>query len=148
MGPDSPNVYGVNTGFALAEVRIDDSKLKQLQTNLIRSHATGVGEPFSEHHASDHDSSGQCAHSRNKRSEWMSPSFVFYARSGFILSFPKKALWAPLGRRRWLTWLLSSGEGEAVYRGQRMAVPTRSRQLALRPHSQPKEGLLSLMAQP
>jgi histidine ammonia-lyase len=32
-------VYGVNTGFGkLANVRIDDAQLGQLQTNLIRSH--------------------------------------------------------------------------------------------------------------
>ena len=40
-------VYGVNTGFGkLSHVKIDPSKLKQLQLNLIRSHATGVGKPF------------------------------------------------------------------------------------------------------
>lgn len=39
--------YGVNTGFgSLARHRVDDDKLRQLQTNLIRSHASGVGEPL------------------------------------------------------------------------------------------------------
>ena len=38
-------VYGVNTGFGqLAQVRIDDDELAQLQENLVRSHAVGVGE--------------------------------------------------------------------------------------------------------
>ena len=42
-------VYGVNTGFGkLANVRIPDADLGQLQTNLIRSHACGVGEPLPE----------------------------------------------------------------------------------------------------
>ena len=37
-------VYGVNTGFGqLAHVRISDRELKQLQENLVRSHACGVG---------------------------------------------------------------------------------------------------------
>lgn len=37
--------YGVNTGFgALSKVEIDPDSLKVLQTNLIRSHATGVGD--------------------------------------------------------------------------------------------------------
>lgn len=41
--------YGINTGFGkLAHVRIDRSKLEQLQENLIRSHSVGVGEPLSE----------------------------------------------------------------------------------------------------
>ncbi len=39
--------YGINTGFgALAEVRIPAEQLKQLQLNLIRSHACGVGQPL------------------------------------------------------------------------------------------------------
>lgn len=38
-------VYGVNTGFGrLAQVRIEDHELVQLQENLVRSHAVGVGE--------------------------------------------------------------------------------------------------------
>ena len=37
-------VYGVNTGFGkLANVRIAPEQLEQLQVNLIRSHAAGVG---------------------------------------------------------------------------------------------------------
>jgi len=40
-------VYGVNTGFGvLAQVRIDEDKLLQLQRNLLLSHAAGVGEPL------------------------------------------------------------------------------------------------------
>lgn len=42
-------VYGVNTGFGkLSDVRIPDGSLAQLQTNLVRSHAGGVGQPLSE----------------------------------------------------------------------------------------------------
>jgi histidine ammonia-lyase len=40
-------VYGINTGFGhLANVRIDEANLRTLQSNLIRSHAVGVGAPF------------------------------------------------------------------------------------------------------
>ena len=36
--------YGINTGFGkLAHVRIPDAQLEQLQANLVRSHAVGVG---------------------------------------------------------------------------------------------------------
>jgi histidine ammonia-lyase len=43
---DEP-VYGVNTGFgSFAEVRIAPADLEQLQLNLLRSHAAGVGEPL------------------------------------------------------------------------------------------------------
>lgn len=41
-------VYGVNTGFgAFSSVRISDEQIEELQRNLIRSHSTGVGDPFS-----------------------------------------------------------------------------------------------------
>ena len=40
-------VYGVNTGFGkLSEVRIAPGQLNDLQLNLVRSHAAGVGQPF------------------------------------------------------------------------------------------------------
>jgi len=40
-------VYGVTTGFGkLADQRISASDIKQLQLNLVRSHAAGVGEPL------------------------------------------------------------------------------------------------------
>src|SRR5579863_3663108 len=42
-------VYGVNTGFGkLADVRIPAGKLTELQINLVRSHAGGVGAALSE----------------------------------------------------------------------------------------------------
>ncbi|NBW99829.1 histidine ammonia-lyase, partial [bacterium] len=38
-------VYSINTGFGfLSKVTIPSDKLKQLQVNLIRSHASGIGE--------------------------------------------------------------------------------------------------------
>ena len=40
-------VYGVNTGFGLlANTRIPDDRLAELQTNLILSHSAGLGEPL------------------------------------------------------------------------------------------------------
>ena len=40
-------VYGINTGFgALSSVRIERSELEELQANLVRSHACGVGNPM------------------------------------------------------------------------------------------------------
>jgi len=41
--------YGINTGFGkLASVRISPEQVRQLQVNLVRSHACGVGAPLSE----------------------------------------------------------------------------------------------------
>lgn len=40
-------IYGINTGFGpMAQWRVDDSHLKELQYNIIRSHSTGAGEPL------------------------------------------------------------------------------------------------------
>jgi histidine ammonia-lyase len=42
-------VYGINTGFGkLSEVTIPTEQLRELQINLVRSHACGVGEPLPE----------------------------------------------------------------------------------------------------
>jgi histidine ammonia-lyase len=41
-------VYGVNTGFGkLSDVRIPGNHLSELQVNLLRSHACGLGKPLS-----------------------------------------------------------------------------------------------------
>jgi histidine ammonia-lyase len=41
--------YGINTGFGkLASVRISTEQVRQLQVNLVRSHACGVGAPLTE----------------------------------------------------------------------------------------------------
>ena len=42
-------IYGVNTGFgALSTTKISNDNLADLQMNLIRSHAAGVGDPLDE----------------------------------------------------------------------------------------------------
>jgi histidine ammonia-lyase len=44
---DKKVVYGINTGFGkFSDVPIDQNDVRELQINLIRSHACGVGEPF------------------------------------------------------------------------------------------------------
>lgn len=40
-------IYGINTGFGpMAQWRVDDQYLDDLQYNIIRSHSTGAGEPL------------------------------------------------------------------------------------------------------
>lgn len=42
-------IYGINTGFGpMAQWRVNDSHLMELQYNIIRSHATGIGEPLND----------------------------------------------------------------------------------------------------
>lgn len=48
LAKGSTPIYGLNTGFgALAEKRIQETDIAQLQLNLILSHAVGVGTPLS-----------------------------------------------------------------------------------------------------
>ena len=45
---DKKLIYGINTGFGpMAQYRIDQNNLKQVQINLIRSHCTGTGDILS-----------------------------------------------------------------------------------------------------
>ncbi len=47
IGAEDQTVYGVTTGFGhLSCVKIAPDQLADLQRNLIRSHASGTGEPF------------------------------------------------------------------------------------------------------
>ena len=40
-------IYGINTGFGpMAQWRVEDAYLNDLQYNIIRSHSTGAGEPL------------------------------------------------------------------------------------------------------
>jgi histidine ammonia-lyase len=49
LAEEGKKVYGVTTGFGhLSSVRIPHSQLVELQHNLLRSHASGVGEPLTE----------------------------------------------------------------------------------------------------
>ncbi len=42
-------IYGINTGFGpMAQWRVEDDHLKELQYNIIRSHATGAGKPLAD----------------------------------------------------------------------------------------------------
>ena len=44
---EGATIYGVNTGFgALSGVKVPAARLQDLQRNLLRSHAVGVGEPL------------------------------------------------------------------------------------------------------
>lgn len=48
MVSENQVIYGVNTGFgALSNIRIQSEEIKKLQSNLIRSHSSGVGKPLS-----------------------------------------------------------------------------------------------------
>src|SRR5215472_9142030 len=122
---DSP-VYGVNTGFGkMASARISRDQIRQLQLNLVRSHACGIGTPLSEPEtramlllrasAIARGFSGVrpivaetlCA-MLNQQVHPLIPSQGSVGASGDL---------APLAHLA----QVAIGEGEAIFRGQRMA---------------------------
>lgn len=45
---EGATVYGINTGFGkMSDVRVQPDQLVELQLNLVRSHACGIGDPLS-----------------------------------------------------------------------------------------------------
>ncbi len=131
-------VYGVNTGFGkLSEVRIPAGKLTQLQTNLVRSHAGGVGQPLSE------------AESRAMlllRANVLAKGFsgcrqelvellVALVNAGVYPVIPEKGSVGASGDLAPLAHLalVVIGEGEAFYKGERMAGGEALRRAGLQP---------------
>jgi histidine ammonia-lyase len=119
------SVYGVNTGFGkLADVRIAADKLAQLQTNLVRSHACGLGEPLSES-----ESRAMLLLRANVLAKGFSgvrpellTLLVAMLNAGVHPIIPAKGSvgasgdLAPLAHQA----LVVIGEGEAIFHGQRM----------------------------
>lgn len=143
-------VYGVNTGFGkLSDVRIPDSELLELQLNLVRSHACGVGEPLSESETRAmmllraNVLAVGCSGARslacttlvemlNKCVHPIVPSRGSVGASGDL---------APLAHLA----LVAIGEGEALYQGRRMPGAAALREAGITPLAlQAKEGLALL----
>jgi len=143
-------VYGVNTGFGkLSDVRIAAGSLAQLQTNLVRSHAGGVGQPLSE------------AESRAMlllRANVLAKGFsgcrrelvellVALLNGGVHPVIPEKGSVGASGDLAPLAHLalVAIGEGEAFYAGERMAGGEALRRAGLQPlELAAKEGLALL----
>jgi histidine ammonia-lyase len=143
-------VYGVNTGFGkLSDVRIPSDKLAQLQTNLVRSHAGGVGQPLSEG-----ESRAMLLLRANVLAKGLSGNrpelvdlLVAMLNAGVHPVIPEKGSvgasgdLAPLAHQA----LVLIGEGEAWYHGERMAGGEAMRRAGLKPLKlAAKEGLALL----
>src|ERR1039457_1422636 len=119
-------VYGVNTGFGkLSDVSIPPGSLAQLQTNLVRSHAGGVGQPLSEA-----ESRAMLLLRANVLAKGFSGNrpalvdlLVAMLNAGVHPVIPEKGSVGASGDLAPLAHLalVLIGEGEAIYRGERMA---------------------------
>ncbi len=119
-------VYGINTGFgALSEVNIPNEELRELQINLVRSHACGVGDPLPEKVVR-----AMLLHRANVLAKGFSgcrplivETLISMLNNGVHPMIPAKGSvgasgdLAPLAHQA----LVTIGEGEAFYRGERMA---------------------------
>jgi histidine ammonia-lyase len=118
-------VYGVNTGFGkLSEVRIPDEDLGQLQANLVHSHAGGVGQPLSE--AESRAMLLLRANVLSKGFSGVRPGLVqllvAMLNAGVHPVIPEKGSVGASGDLAPLAHLalVTIGEGEAFYKGERM----------------------------
>ena len=147
---EGETVYGVNTGFGkLADVRIPTGSLAQLQTNLVRSHAGGVGQPLSEAEAR-----AMLLLRANVLAKGFSgcrpalvERLVALLNRGVHPVIPEKGSVGASGDLAPLAHLalVVIGEGEAFYRGERMAGAEALRHAGLEPMAlEAKEGLALL----
>ncbi len=143
-------VYGVNTGFGkLSEQRIPAGEIQSLQVNLVRSHACGVGEPFSEE-----ETRGMLLLRANVLAKGYSgvrpqviDTLCSLLNHGVHPLVPSKGSVGASGDLAPLAHLalVLIGEGEAIYQGRRMAGLQCLRKAAIRPlRLEAKEGLALL----
>src|SRR5881397_1969668 len=143
-------VYGVSTGFGkLSDVRIPHDALAELQFNLVRSHACGIGTPLSEPEA--------------RAMMLLRANVLALGFSGIRLEIiealcellnqhvcpviPEKGSVGASGDLAPLAHLALSliGEGEAFFKGERMESREAVRRAGLKPvELQAKEGLALL----
>ena len=143
-------VYGVNTGFGkLADVHVAENKLAELQINLVRSHAGGVGQPLSE--AEARAMLLLRANVLAKGFSGVRPELlellVAMVNAGVHPVIPEKGSVGASGDLAPLAHLalVTVGEGEAFYRGERIAGGEALRRAGLKPvQLTAKEGLALL----
>jgi histidine ammonia-lyase len=143
-------IYGVNTGFGkLASVRIDQNKLVSLQTNLVRSHCAGFGEPLP-NNVVRLIMALKCL-SLGRGASGVRPIVIHQlqqlANSDIIPLVPAKGSVGASGDLAPLAHMSAAliGEGDVFYKGQRMSALEAMRQVGIEPiELQAKEGLALL----
>ncbi len=140
-------IYGVNTGFGeLANIRIENDRVKELQENLIRSHSCGTGEALNEEvvraimllrlnslakgfSGVRYELMEKIAEALNKKFYPYVPSQGSVGASGDLVQLAHVAL-------------SLMGEGEAFHEGKRMASLKAMKKIGMKPiHLQAKEGI-------
>lgn len=143
-------VYGVSTGFGkLSDVHVQPAELRQLQLNLVRSHACGIGQPLSapEVRAMILLRANVLALGFSGIRKEVVEHLCELNNRGVIPVIPEKGSVGASGDLAPLAHLALTliGEGEAFYHGERMASADALGKAELKPVSlQAKEGLALL----
>ncbi len=143
-------VYGINTGFgALSEMTIPNDELQQLQVNLVRSHACGVGDPLPQPVVR-----AMLLHRANVLAKGFSgcrpvvvETLLSVLNQGVHPVIPSKGSVGASGDLAPLAHLalVTIGEGEAFFRNERMPGGEALRQAGIAPlQLEAKEGLALL----
>ncbi len=140
-------VYGINTGFgSLARVRVSREQLLDLQRNLVRSHAAGVGEPL------DRDmarammciAAASLARGHSGARPELVEGLIGLLNAGVHPVIPSQGSVGASGDLAPLAHLalVLIGEGDAIYQGERLSGAEALRRADLQPLTlQAKEGL-------
>ncbi|NUM87871.1 MAG: histidine ammonia-lyase [Bdellovibrionales bacterium] len=140
-------VYGVNTGFGLlSDVKIPRQKLAELQVNLLRSHAAGVGPAlsFPEARAALLLRANTLAAGHSGVSPALMDAILKILNAGIVPWIPEQGSVGACGDLAPLAHmaLVLIGEGKAWYRGRLQSGASALKAAGLRPHKlQAKEGL-------
>ena len=143
-------VYGINTGFGkLCEVRISNGELARLQLNLVRSHACGLSVPLSEPEtrvivALRANTLARCYSGVRPI---VAQTLTLMLNRGVHPVIPSKGSVGASGDLAPLAHLALCviGEGEAIYRGERMPGRTALERAGIEPvRLEAKEGLALL----
>jgi histidine ammonia-lyase len=143
-------VYGVNTGFGkMASVRISHEQIGELQVNLVRSHACGVGAPLSETEtrAMLVLRANAIAKGNSGVRPLVAETLCTMLNTGVHPVIPSQGSVGASGDLAPLAHLalVAIGEGEALYQGKRMAGGDAMKNAGIAPLAlEAKEGLAML----
>jgi histidine ammonia-lyase len=147
---ESQVVYGINTGFGkLSDVTVPPDELRELQINLVRSHACGVGAPLSEEEtrAMILLRANVLAKGFSGARAVVAETLLLMLERGVVPVVPEKGSVGASGDLAPLAHLALCcvGEGEAFYEGERVPGGDALRRAGIEPlRLEAKEGLALL----